>query len=335
MNPSETFFKVYLRDYYAPRGKRNIRATRRYGYHVVDELEYWFHVEQGLPKHRSDGNLRLSDCQNIISYTVGQLAWPRTYFGISIPTLRKRNVERLDLLSRLSRFTGTVTIRVNGLHQKNAPMPTIPKNVGQVNLRVLPLGEFFDSHADIFSQLSKLQRIDVSSSFRIDQGDDLFRHLTNLTRLDVSDGTQIELTGSDFARFPQLRHLNMADYGPNIDINTALRHVTQLTNLNVSSCGFINLRKTTLMRLTNLRVLNLANCVGAKITDKTFQHLSKLTSLNISGLDRTAITDELFGHLPQLKSLDASCCIQSRLTVGLLGHLTELTRLDVSETDFF
>ena len=171
-----------------------------------------------------------------------------------------------------------------------------------INFERLSLKHFHMSvNTNLFQDLINLTSLNLSlGSISFHATCDLFSNLSNLKHLDLSSMDRVDLDNKVFSNLSKLEVLSLTMIR-DLSINElSFYGLVNLKILNLSYNGLFYLKANILKHMINLVDLNLNSCKLSSIHDNAFNGLSKLQRLNLSlnSIDNISVKD-----LSQLTSL--------------------------------
>ncbi|MDD9818073.1 MAG: leucine-rich repeat protein, partial [Gammaproteobacteria bacterium] len=198
------------------------------------------------------------------------------------------SISTLNLSLRLNRtdallahdFDGMAGLR--GLNLRAVPLASLPDGIfsDTTNLRVLNLGNIRSLRSlpsDIFSNLERLENLDLTVLGATSLPGNIFSGLSNLSVLNLSG-------------------IRLTSLPPNLFSN-----LSQLQNLNLESTRFTNLPDGIFSDLNDLRVLNLFDSGLASVPPDILMNLGRLESLGLSAVTLAELPARLLADLERIR----------------------------------
>ncbi|XP_078375843.1 uncharacterized protein LOC144659298 [Oculina patagonica] len=197
------------------------------------------------------------------------------------------------------------------------------------SLRVIS-SNFTHVPVGIFSNLTGLRMLDLSSNAITFLPDKVFKNLTNLLELSLTSNAISFLTDSVFESLTNLQELSLASNGISFLTDRVFANLTHLQYLYLSSNTITFLPDRVFANLKNLRTLSLSSNVITFLPDGLLANLKKLQYLDLSSNAITFLPDKLFENLIHLGELNLSSNAITFLPDRVFANLRILRVLDLS-----
>ncbi|XP_078352413.1 uncharacterized protein LOC144637144 [Oculina patagonica] len=193
------------------------------------------------------------------------------------------------------------------------------------NLSHIPVG--------VFSKLTGLQELDLSSNAVTFLPDRVFAAQIYLRRLDLSSNGITSLPDRVFSNLTSLGNLDLSSNGITFLPDRVFASLNKMGILLLESNHIRVLSDSVFANQTSLRWLYLSSNGITFLPDGVFSNLRKLWRLKLSSNAITILPDEVFANLTDLNYLNLSSNAIAFLSDRVFAHLTKLRDLDLSSND--